>query len=173
MHAFIDESKANGYVMAAVLVAPHRLAGARRVMRELRLRGQQRVHFSKEQAARRRSVLAAVCALDVSVRIYDAGGIVDPRAARTACLDLIVRDLAEAGGQRLVIEQDDSLVQADQADLWRATHRLVAAAPFAYEHVPARSEPLLWLADAAVWSWARGGDWRRRVDPIVTAVVQL
>jgi hypothetical protein len=34
-----------------------------------------------------------------------------------------VRDLATVNAQRLVIEQDDSLIAADQADLWSAVTR--------------------------------------------------
>lgn len=173
VHAFIDESKANGYVVAAAIVQPHRLSTARRAMRALCLPGQQRVHLSKEQAARRRQILAAVCRLDLDVRIYDASSIQNPRSARSACVEQVVADLAMMKGQRLVIEQDDSLVAADLTDLWTASHKYGIAESLAYEHVPPRTEPLLWIADAAVWSWSRGGPWRPRIDPVVTHVVQL
>lgn len=172
-HAFLDESKANGYVIAAAIVFPHRLGAARQAMRGLCLPGQQRVHLSKEQPARRRQILAAVCRLDIEVRIYDASGIQNPRAARSACLEQVIADLAALRGQRLVIEQDDSLVSADQADLWTASHKYETAATLAYEHVPPRTEPLLWIADAAVWSWSRGGQWRQRIDPVVRRVTTL
>ena len=40
--------------------------------------------------------------------------------------------------------------------------------PPVYDHRSSTSEPLLWAVDAVVWAVGAGGDWRRRVDPIVT-----
>lgn len=173
VHAFIDESKAGGYYIAAALFLPHRLREARREMRALCLPGQQRVHFSKEQTRRRGQIVSVVTRLDVEVRIYDAGGHADPRLARTACLRQVVSDLAAVKAQRLVIEQDDSLVTADQADLWAAVHAAGAASTLTYEHVPPRSEPLLWVADAAVWCWTRDQRWRQRIQPVVTETIRV
>lgn len=39
-----------------------------------------------------------------------------------------------------------------------------------YRHHRAHEEPLLALPDAIAWSWHRGGQWRKRVEPLVTAV---
>jgi hypothetical protein len=78
-----------------------------------------------------------------------------------------VQDLAAANGQRLVLEQDDSLVRSDQAVLYAAVRDVGASQRLTYEHVPARSEPLLWVADAAAWCWSRGGIWLGRLQPII------
>jgi hypothetical protein len=59
-----------------------------------------------------------------------------------------------------VIEHDDSLIAADRKDLWAAVHRAEMTATLAYEHLPPSAEPLLWVADAAVWCWAHNGAWR-------------
>lgn len=75
--------------------------------------------------------------------------------------------------QRLVIEQDDSLVAADQADLWSAVHTAGASNVLTYEHVPPRTEPLLWIADAAAWCWTRDRQWRERIRPVVTRTVDV
>ena len=173
VHAFIDESKAGGYYLAAALVLPHRLRQARREMRALCLPGQQRIHFSKEQTRRRGQIVAAIVRLDVEVRIYDASRQPNPRQARTACLRQVVSDLGIMKAQRLVIEQDDSLVTADQADLWSAVHAEGVASTLTYEHVPPRTEPLLWVADAAVWCWTRDQRWRQRIEPIVTKTISV
>ena len=42
-----------------------------------------------------------------------------------------------------------------------------------YEHLPARSEPLLWVADAAAWCWSRGAPWPSRLQPIIRKVRTL
>ena len=43
----------------------------------------------------------------------------------------------------------------------------------AYVHLPAHQEPLLWSADALAWAYGAGGDWRRRVDPLLDMAVVL
>jgi len=68
-----------------------------------------------------------------------------------ACLRAVVQDLAAAGGQRLVLEQDDSLTHSDQAVFYSAVRDAGASERLTYHHLPARSEPLLWVADAAAW----------------------
>jgi hypothetical protein len=35
------------------------------------------------------------------------------------------------------------------------------------------SEPLLAIPDAVGWAWARGGDWRRRAQPMIGEVIDL
>jgi len=86
---------------------------------------------------------------------YDATAIRDHKQARAECLRHIIGDLAGAGAQRLVIEQDDSLLKHDQAVLYAAVRRAEVAGSLIYEHLPARSEPLLWIADAAAWCWTQ------------------
>jgi hypothetical protein len=38
-----------------------------------------------------------------------------------------------------------------------------------YSHARAHTEPLLALPDIAAWAWARSGEWRRRLDPLMRA----
>jgi hypothetical protein len=116
---------------------------------------------------------AAICRLNVQLDIYDATALTDARAAREACLRAIVNDLATAGGHRLVLEQDDSLVKHDQAVLFRAVRDVGVTDTLTYEHLPARTEPLLWIADAAAWCWTHGRHWQDRVAPVVRSVTRL
>lgn len=166
-HVFVDESKRRGLLVAAAVVQPRDLAPARTVLRRLCLPGQARLHFTKERADRRRQVLAAILELGVVVDLYDATGIHDQHQARAACLRALVHDVTAADARRLVLEQDDSLVRSDQAVLYAAVRDAGASGRLTYEHVPARSEPLLWLADAAAWCWSRGGPWPNRLQPII------
>jgi hypothetical protein len=70
--------------------------------------------------------------------------------------------------------KDDSLVKHDQAVLFRAVRDAGVADTLAYEHLPARSEPLLWIADAAAWCWSHdrpcGQD---HVSPVVRTVTPV
>jgi len=166
-HTFVDESKRHGLLIAAAVVQPRDLAPARTALRQLCLPGQSRLHFTKERDDRRRQILTAILTLDVVIDLYDATGIRNQQQARAACLRALVQDLAAAGGQRLVLEQDDSLVRSDQAVLYAAVRDAAVDERLTYEHVPARSEPLLWVADAAAWCWSRGGSWPGRLQPII------
>ena len=139
-------------------------------MRRLCLPGQARIHFTKEGQRRRSVIVDQICALPVDLCVFDATALVDEKAARRACLVGLVQTLGELGGRRLVLEQDESLVSADQAVLYAAVRELNLAESVTYEHLPAKSEPLLWIADAAAWCWSRGGNWRDRIEPRVRAV---
>lgn len=172
-HAFFDESKRHGLLVAAAVVQPCDLAPARTALRRLCLPGQSRLHFTKERDDRRRQILAALVELDVVIDLYDATGIRDQQTARAACLRALVEDLAAAGAHRLVLEQDDSLVRSDQAVLYTAVRAAGAQDQLTYEHVPARSEPLLWIADAAAWCCSRGTPWPDRLQPIIRQIRTL
>ena len=168
-HAFVDETKVNGLLLVAAVVAPRDLAPARTMMRGLCLPGQARLHFTKERPRRRGEIAAAICRTGAGLHIYDASAITDPKKAREACLRQLVADLAAAGAQRLVIEQDESLLKHDQTVLYAAVRAADVARSLAYEHLPARSEPLLWIADAAAWCWTHGPTWRARITPAVVS----
>ena len=42
-----------------------------------------------------------------------------------------------------------------------------------YRHLSPYEEPLLWVSDAVAWAMGAGGDWRRRVEPMIDEVVRL
>jgi hypothetical protein len=169
-NVYVDETKQAGYVIVAVTVRDP--PAARRMVQGLILPGQRRIHMHGEQARRRRAIVSAVAALNVSVTIYDAGRNYDTDiAARAACLAALVSDHAAAkGNTRLVIEQDESLVRFDNQRLIELTRNAGVRETFRYEHLRAFEEPLLALPDIVAWCWARSTEWRRRVRPIVTDV---
>jgi hypothetical protein len=41
-----------------------------------------------------------------------------------------------------------------------------------YAHLPKRSEPLLWIADATAWCWTHRG-WKTRIQPLINIVRTL
>ena len=70
----------------------------------------------------------------------------------------------------LVPEQDDSLLSWDNQHLIEFTRAAGCRATLRYEHRRAPTELALAIPDAIAWCWAKGGDWRRRIEPVVTNV---
>jgi len=169
-HIFVDETKApRHYLMVAAVVLPQDLVSLRQAMRGLLLPGQRRTHFKSESDSRRRAIASTICATAVRVVIYNASAVRDQREARHACLEAIVTDAAECAAQLLVIERDDSLWEADRKLLYQQVRKAGCAETLRYQHPRAHEESLLWIPDAVAWCWAKGGDWRRRVEPVVHA----
>ncbi|WP_231869128.1 hypothetical protein [Rhodococcus opacus] len=67
MHAFVDENTVRGIMVAAAIADPRSLAHARKVLTELRLKGQERLHFKSERDSRRREICNQY-ALNVALR---------------------------------------------------------------------------------------------------------
>ena len=172
-YVLVDESKAKDHLLVAAAIVPHDLARCRGVVRGLLLPGQPRLHMKKEQDSRRRLMLDTFAKLEARVTIYRA-----PRALgteihrRERCLDELIADLGTAGG-RLCLERDETLVARDKQRMIEATRRVGNARTLEYWHESAASEPLLAIPDAVGWAWARGGDWRRRAQPLIVDVVAI
>ena len=167
---YIDESKRTGYILAAVTVPDP--AVMRKVIRDLLLPGQRRIHMKHEQPRRRRAIIAALEGTSASATIYDAGRRYSTdRAARVACLGALVEDVANTGDAvQLIIEQDESLVQSDRHELYRLVWQSGVSGLVEYRHQRAYDELLLALPDVSAWCWARSGDWRRRITPMLADV---
>lgn len=172
-HVFADESKARGFLMAAAVVAEQDVETVARQIRALHLAGQSRLHYATEGPARRRLILSALCAMPTSVRIYDATAIDNERDARCACLAQLVADAASSAARVLVLEQDDSLIDSDRRQLYALVRKHGCLETLRYEHRQARQVPLLAIADAAAWCWARGGEWKRRSAPLISELIRL
>jgi hypothetical protein len=168
-HVFVDETKEKGYVLVAAAVIPTDLVAARRQIRRMTLGNQGRIHFYKERDSRRRQIIDGILELGVQVTIYDAGTSYRREIdARAACLSAIVTDCAASGAHLLVLEQDDSLLRWDNQLLIELTRTAGCRDNLRYEHKRAATENLLVIPDAVAWCWARGGDWRKPVEPLVT-----
>ncbi|MFT4397815.1 hypothetical protein ACLTEW_23060 [Gordonia lacunae] len=172
MQGFIDESKARGLVVACTVADPRALNDSRKALHALRANGQRRIHFTKESDPRRRKICSTICELELTVAVYDTTSIRDARRSRQAALDAVVLDLSRLAATRLTIEQDDSLIAADRAYLYSAVRRH-GIPDLAYYHCRPQEEPLLWVSDAVVWCYAKGGEWRRRVEPIIGSITTV
>ncbi len=104
--------------------------------------------------------------------MYVAEGLPD-KTARPLLIEALVADLALSGASRLMIERDESLVEADRRTIRSAlvtnnyVHNLV------YEHRAPTDYAMLWVSDAVAWCYQAGGDWIRRAEPLVTGITRL
>ena len=163
---FVDESKSRIYTMVAAVVVPGDQTALRRDVRTLVLPGQRRLHFTNESDSRRRHILATLERLGVRAHVVQSDHKREA-AGREACHRDLVALAARDGHERIVFERDESIEHADRRILYDAVRRLGAGDAISYAHETAHQEPLLWIADAIAWSHARGGDWRRRVQPLI------
>jgi hypothetical protein len=169
-HIFVDESKDRDYLLVASLHVSGDLDDLRKLMRGLVLKGQRRVHMKKESDPRKRAIAAAICGAGVTATVYDAGSRYrNELDARAACLRGLVNDVVRQTDVLLVLEQDDSLIEWDRRRLYTLT-RDERVPRLRYEHRRASAEQLLAIPDAIAWCWAKGGHWRRRIEPAITTV---
>lgn len=173
VHAFADESKESRFTFAAALCPTRDLDRARVALRGLRLARQRRLHFKRESPRQRHVILAELDRLGLGFVIYECARGVGERQARPAALEQMVTDLVDRGVTRLVIERDESLDVHDRRKLREVTAKVGCRDTFTYELLQAHEDPLLWAADAAAWSWTKGGEWRRRVRSMVVCVVKV
>jgi len=173
-HVFVDESKSRGYLLIAAVVLPRELAVTRRAVRDLLLPGQKRLHMKSEGMAQRKSILAAFTQMGFAATIYRAGATFKTDLQRReACLNGIVTDILSAGHTFLCLESDETLDARDRRQLAALTRAAGADFAFEYRHARAAQEPLLAVPDAVGWAWARGGEWRRRTQPLVSGVIDV
>jgi hypothetical protein len=169
---FVDETKAKGYTMVAAVVVPHDATELRKEMRALVLRGQRRIHFTRESDTRRRFILSRL--VELGVRAHIVQSTANKQAdGREECLTQLVELAADNDHTRIVLERDASIEQADRRILYREVSSRGLRSTLKYEHEAAHDEPLLWIADAVAWSHARGGDWRRRIEPMLLETVRM
>lgn len=154
--------------MVAATVDDDDVNSLRGAVRRLQPPGAERIHFVHESDGRRRSLLKEFARLGIRTVVFDAGRL-DDRAARVWCLERIVELAARANTSRIVIETDESIVQADNRTLYRAVAGLGSREQIRYEHQRAASEPLLWVPDAVAWAHGPAvaaciGHWSNRLS---------
>jgi hypothetical protein len=171
----MDESERDRrYYLCVAIVEPAYVTSARKQLNSFRLRGQRELHFAQENQSRRRALVDKIAQLPVAVRIYQTP--YTPRTdeiGRQACLELAVSELLKIGAHRLVIDSRDEQDRHDTTTIQRILGDHPSRWNFSYEHNDSKLEPLCWVADAAAWCFGAGGDWRRRIMPIIDDVTEL
>jgi hypothetical protein len=174
VHAFADESRRGQvYRVAAALVDPADLARLRKQLRTLLLPGQRELHFKRETAERGRMIISRMVAAQARVRVYMRSCADGEEIARQVCLTRLVSDLVIDGAHRLVLDARADRDAHDQRTIRAVLGKHPRDLGLTYEHLDSASEPLLWLADATAWCVGAGGDWARRIAPVLAGVVDL
>ncbi|WP_440711739.1 hypothetical protein [Herbiconiux sp. YIM B11900] len=169
---YVDESKSSGYTLVAAVVAPSESTAMKRAMRGLVLPGQRRLHFSSESDSRRKAILSTLTELEVRAHIIESSAKRESDG-REECLIGLVGQAKKHSHSKLVLERDESIERSDRRILYRelGVHGLRAAVQ--YDLCAPYSEPLLWIPDAIAWSYAKGGDWKRRIAPMLIDVTTM
>jgi hypothetical protein len=171
----MDESERDRrYYLCVAIVDQTQVNMLRKQLNCLLMPGQRELHFYHEKTPRRRALADKIARLPVAVRIYKTA--CTPRTdedARQACLELAVMELLKMGAHRLVIDTRAERDRFDGKTIRQQTHDQPADSNFSYEHNQSNLEPLCWIADAAAWCFGAGGDWRRRIMPIIDDVIEL
>lgn len=174
VHAFADESRRGStYIVAAAIAEPGHLRQLRRALHGLLLPGQRELHFHTEKDPRRRALADAISRLPVEVRIYSRSCDRHDEPARQECIRELTRYLLDRGANRLVIDSRSHRDINDARTIRGALGPRASASNFVYEHLSSTSEAMLWIADAAAWCFKRGGQWRSRIDALISAVNDL
>ncbi len=167
---FVDESTSDDYLLMCAVVAVRDVNAARTAMRALLLPGQRSLHMKNERN-RAEKILAAIVDLAPQVTIYRVDRTVAAMEARGRCVRRLAHDAVTRRIARVVLDPIDSVVERDRSWIIQgardAGHHVP---PFDYHHQKRHEEPLLWIADAVGWAWARSGSTRAAVSSIVTVV---
>jgi len=164
----IDETKAKGYMVVVVTCPDERVRELRAAVSALLMSGQRSLHMKSEGGARRKIIADAVAASALDVLLVDASrGPGKEHERRARALGALVEQIAGVDAH-LVFDRDDTMERFDR--------RLLSAVPPhlrpAYVHLQRHEDLLLALPDVIAWCWARGGEWRRRLDPLPIRVVE-
>lgn len=175
MRIWVDETKAKGYVVVAVTApSDHVLPDLRTALESMVLRGQRGLHMKDERDSRRRQIADTIVRVgrgcDLSAVVYDAGRCGTEKERRERCLAALVKDAVAHRDLRIVFDLDESLLQWDRQQMIRLIRRAEAGGRIVYDHQARHAETLLAIPDAVAWSWARGGEWRTRIAPIISEV---
>jgi hypothetical protein len=172
-HLFVDESKSRGYLLVAAIVSPTELNTLRKLIDSLRLPRQRRIHFTAESDSRRKMILKSLVSAGVRAVLYDASSHSKARQAREAAMTRLVDDAVKAGASTLVIELDDEALKSDRVTIRSRAERAGCLGTLRYSHKRPHEECLLAIPDAIAWSWAKGGHWRPRVQPLLSQVIAV
>ena len=162
---FVDESKAHGYHLVAVGVAPGDLATVEKSLKGLRSGGRSIIHFKDERRERER-ILNGMLRMPLRVAVFSMRGTPD-RIARPELLRVLIDYLVDDSVRSLTLERDDSVEQLDRRIIRHRLDKQDASQSLSYVHASKKERPVLWVADAIAWCYQKGGVWRSKAARIV------
>ncbi len=166
LHLFVDESKAKAYIMAIATIEETKVEDAQQALRALRIGGQTSLHFKRENARRRRAILAALVEMGWGAQIVSSSHSRQD-VARGECLSQIVAYASSVKARQTTLELDASVERFDRQTLFQLVAQQSLNQSLRYQLVTRIQEPCLWAADAIAWSYARGGEWRSRLEALI------
>lgn len=172
-HIYVDETKQRDYLLVASVHAPTDLTALRQVVRGLLLPGQRYLHMKDEKDGRKRTIAQAFVGAGVEATIYCAGAEYrNERERRSACLRALIDDHASFNAH-IVLDEDETMVRFDNQKLVEYTRAAGCRDILRYEHKRSHTEALLAIPDAIAWCWAKGGEWRKLIQPTITATREV
>jgi hypothetical protein len=169
-HSFVDESKRRLYLLVVASIRTANVSRVRQAISGLVLPNQRRIHFYHERDNRKSMIMSRLSELPIEATIYQAAKV--DSHARSRCLTLLIRDQLKRDVRRLILERDNTQVDADRRLLHREVHMAGAAGRIIYDHLRAHEEQLLAMPDAIAWCWAQGGHWRVKAKSLVSDVIE-
>jgi hypothetical protein len=168
-HIYVDETKQRDYLLVASVHVTTELAALRQLIRGLLLPGQRYLHMKDEKDGRKRTIAQALVDAGVQATIYRAGAHHrNERQRRSACLRALIEDHANARDAHIVLDEDETMVKFDNQKLIEYTRAAGCRDTLHYEHKRPHADALLAIPDAIAWCWAKGGHWRKLINPAVT-----
>ncbi len=165
MIGFLDENTEGRYRICLVLMTDYHHANFVKLSPRLLLRGQSRFHMSKESSRRRNEILDRILESRFKAYIFEIDNkALKPNTARSHLLIALGAHASWSSITKLTFDRStsESLDTRVLQDLFQSSgHRLV------FRHTQSSAEPGLWVSDALLWAYAKGGDWRRKVMPNV------
>lgn len=157
--AFTDESwRKSTYLLATVVIETGAMNAARSEVTAFLRGSQRRIHMTKESDGRRRQFLDLIesLELDAVAVVGTTAGTSMPDARRPLIAET-AGELADRGVANWLIESVNQVQDGlDRELIANRFSRLSPRPRTQYDHRPAHTEPLLWVADGLAWAVARG-----------------
>lgn len=165
-NAYVDETKARGYVLAVVFVPPRDVHKLRATLRGLRAAGSRSIHFHKANNSQRAAVIDALVSSGVNAMIIT--NRTHPRTPpREASVRALARQAVRLDVSLIVLERDQTIERKDRRWLFEELNKTTVR----YEHRERHEDALLWAADAIAWCWQHGDPWKQRAAPLIAQQV--
>ncbi|WP_436793315.1 hypothetical protein [Actinospongicola halichondriae] len=157
--AFTDESwRKSTYLVATVVIETGAMSAARSEVTAYLRGNQRRIHMNKESDGRRRQFLDLIESLELeAIAVVGTTAGTSMPDARRPLIAETAGDLADRGVANWLIESVNHVQDGlDRESIANRLSLLDQRPRIQYDHRPAHTEPLLWVADGLAWAVARG-----------------